>query len=76
MHIAEARVTLDVVAAREDDLGTALTYGERALQGDRQSLPSPAMVSADPGQVLRARYPHAPEAVEFIAHLRELRSSR
>ncbi|MEE1783040.1 XRE family transcriptional regulator [Streptomyces sp. SP17BM10] len=76
MRIAEARVTLGVVAAREGDLDTALTYGERALQGDRQSLPSLAMVSADLGQVLHARYSHAPEAVEFIAHLRELRNPR
>ncbi|MGK4586170.1 XRE family transcriptional regulator [Kitasatospora sp. HPMI-4] len=76
MRIAEARVTLGVVAAREGDLDTALTYGERALRGDRQSLPSLAMVSADLGQVLHSRYSHAPEAVEFIAHLRELRNPR
>ncbi|MER6364440.1 XRE family transcriptional regulator [Kitasatospora sp. NPDC001527] len=76
MRIAEARVTLGVVAAREGDLDTALAYGEQALQGDRQSLPSLAMVSADLGQVLQSRYTHAPEAVEFIAHLRELRNSR
>ncbi|MGW2401792.1 XRE family transcriptional regulator [Kitasatospora sp. NPDC001664] len=76
MRIAEARVTLGVVAAREGDLDTALSYGERALQGDRRSLPSLAMVSADLGQVLQTRYAHAPEAVEFVAHLRELRSPR
>ncbi|GAA3372485.1 hypothetical protein GCM10017744_104170 [Streptomyces antimycoticus] len=73
MRIAEARVTLGVVAAREGDLDSALAYGERALGGDRRSLPSLAMVSADLGQVLQSRYGHAAEAQEFVAHLRELR---
>ncbi|WP_404870963.1 tetratricopeptide repeat protein (plasmid) [Kitasatospora griseola] len=75
MRIAEARVTLGVVAARDGDLDTALAFGERALQGDRRSLPSLAMVSADLGQVLHSRFGHAPEAVEFVQHLRELRGS-
>ncbi len=75
MRIAEARVTLGVVAARDGDLDTALAYGERALQGDRRSLPSLAMVSADLGQILHSRFAHAPEAVDFVQHLRELRGS-
>ncbi|MET8704355.1 XRE family transcriptional regulator [Kitasatospora sp. NPDC004723] len=76
MRIAEARVTLGVVAAREGDLDTALSFGERALQGERRSLPSLAMVSADLGQVLQDRYAHAPEATAFVEHLRELRGPR
>ena len=73
MRIAEARVTLGVVAAREGDLDTALAFGEQALSGDRRSLPSLAMVSADLGHVLRTHFSHANEAQEFVAHLRELR---
>jgi tetratricopeptide (TPR) repeat protein len=73
MRIAEARVTLAVVAAREGDLHTALTYGERALDSNRRSLPSLAMVAADLGQVLQTHYNNADEAREFIAHLREIR---
>ncbi|MFJ8747564.1 XRE family transcriptional regulator [Embleya sp. NPDC127516] len=76
MRLAEARITLGVVAAREGDLDSALAYGERALAGPRRSLPSLAMVSADLGQVLQTRYGHADDAREFIAHLRELRGSR
>lgn len=76
MRIAEARITLGVVAARDGDLDTALSYGEQALGGDRQSLPSLAMVSADLGQVLRSRYTNATEATEFVTHLRELRKDR
>ncbi len=76
MRIAEARVTLGVVAAREGDLDTALAYGERALAGERKSLPSLAMVAADLGQALQTHYGHASEAQEFITHLRKLRSGQ
>ncbi len=62
MRNAEARVTLGVVAAREGDLDTALAYGEKALAGDRKSLPSLAMVAADLGQALQSHYAHASEA--------------
>jgi len=73
MRIAEARVTLGVVAAREGDLDTALAFGEQALSATRRSLPSLAMVAADLGQVLNSRFSHASDAQEFVAHLRELR---
>ncbi|MEV0324576.1 XRE family transcriptional regulator [Streptomyces sp. NPDC050658] len=76
MRIAEARITLAVAAARGGDLDSALTYGEQALGGDRQSLPSLAMVSSDLGQVLHTAYPKAPDAIEFLAHLRNLKSSQ
>lgn len=76
MRIAEARVTLGVVAAREGDLDTALAYGEQALGGERKSLPSLAMVASDLGQVLQTRYSRATEAQAFVAHLRELRGAR
>ncbi|MGC5041094.1 XRE family transcriptional regulator [Streptomyces sp. DT73] len=76
MRIAEARVTLGVVAAREGDLDSALAFGERALAGSRRSLPSLAMVSADLGQALQSQYAHASEAQAFVAHLRELRGGQ
>ncbi|GAA3753864.1 hypothetical protein GCM10023082_56710 [Streptomyces tremellae] len=76
MRNAEARVTLGVVAAREGDLDTALAYGEKALAGDRKSLPSLAMVAADLGQALQSHYAHASEAQAFVAHLRELRGEQ
>ncbi|SCK62670.1 MULTISPECIES: XRE family transcriptional regulator [unclassified Streptomyces] len=76
MRIAEARVTLGVVAAREGDLDTAIAYGERALVVERKSLPSLAMVAADLGKALKAHYGNSSEAQSFVAHLRELRGGQ
>jgi hypothetical protein len=73
MRNAEARVTLAVVAARQGDLDAALAYGERALSGDRRSLPSLAMVAGDLGSVLQQRYGTVSEVQEFLQHLRSLR---
>lgn len=72
MRIAEARITLAVAAARGGDLDSALSYGERALGGDRQSLPSLSMVSSDLGQVLKSNYAKSPDATDFLDHLRNL----
>lgn len=47
MRNAEARVTLGVTAAREDDLEQALVMGERALEGERQAVPSLIMTSRE-----------------------------
>lgn len=47
MRNAETRVTLGVTAAREGDLEQALLTGERALEGDRQSVPSLIMTSRE-----------------------------
>ncbi|WUD72192.1 XRE family transcriptional regulator [Streptomyces sp. NBC_00510] len=47
MRMAEARVTLGVVAARQGDLEQAVQYGEWALRSERQSLPSLLMVSRE-----------------------------
>ncbi|MGW2081924.1 XRE family transcriptional regulator [Streptomyces sp. NPDC001939] len=76
MRIAEARVTLGVVAARDGDLDSALSLGERALSGSRRSLPSLAMVAADLGQVIQSHYAQTPEASAFVAYLRELRGGQ
>jgi tetratricopeptide (TPR) repeat protein len=72
MRNAEARVTLGVAAARDGDLEQAVTLGERALQGDRQSMPSLLMVSRELAAVMRQRYSDEPEAQEYLGHLREL----
>ncbi|WP_406095169.1 hypothetical protein [Streptomyces sp. NBC_01013] len=47
MRNAGARVTLGVTAAREGDLEQVLIMGERALEGDRQSVPSLIMTSRE-----------------------------
>jgi len=72
MRNAEARVTLGVTAARQGDLEQALIHGERALQGDRQSVPSLIMTSRELAAVLRQRYSGEPEAQEYLTHLRDL----
>ncbi|MEB3368072.1 helix-turn-helix domain-containing protein [Saccharopolyspora mangrovi] len=69
MRIAEAQVTLGVVAAREGNLDEAIGYGRRALEGDRKSLPSLAMHSQDLAQVLKDRYEGEPEADAYLEQL-------
>ena len=61
MRLAEARITLGVVAARQGDLEQAIHYGERALSAPRKSLPSLLMVSRDLTRVLNDQYPNEPE---------------
>jgi hypothetical protein len=56
MRLAEARITLGVVAARQGDLNGAISQGERALNGQRKSLPSLLMASRDLTRVLNERY--------------------
>jgi tetratricopeptide (TPR) repeat protein len=72
MRNAEARITLGVAAAREGDLDQALAYGERALVGDRQSVPSLLMVSRELAVVVRDRYASEPAAQEYLTHLHDL----
>lgn len=72
MRVAEAQVTLGVVAAREGDLEGAVTYGRKALSGDRKSLPSLAMVSQDLSQVLSKQYEGEPEADAYLEQLRSI----
>jgi tetratricopeptide (TPR) repeat protein len=72
MRNAEARVTLGVAAAREGDLDQALIHGERALQGERQSVPSLIMTSRELAAEMRKRYASEPAAQEYLTHLRDL----
>lgn len=76
MRNAEARVTLGVTAAREGDLEQALIMGERALQGDRQSVPSLIMTSRELAAEMRRRYATEPEAQDYLAHLRDLGNAK
>ena len=57
MRLAEAHVTLGVVAARQGDVDTAVAEGERALSDPRKSLPSLLMTSRDLTRVLTELYP-------------------
>jgi hypothetical protein len=75
MRNAEARITLGVVAAREGDLETALSYGDQALSGDRRSIPSLLMVSRDLGAIVSDRYASEPDAMEYLDRLRKLRDT-
>ncbi|GAA4456121.1 XRE family transcriptional regulator [Phytohabitans houttuyneae] len=72
MRIAEAHVTLGVVAARSGDLDHALALGRRALQGDRKSLPSLTMVARDLATTLQRQYAGEPETRSFTDELRTL----
>ena len=69
MRLAEARVTLGVVAARQGDVERAIHHGEQALEGQRKSLPSLAMVSRDLTRVLRQKYPQEPTTKVFLEQL-------
>jgi hypothetical protein len=72
MRVAEARITLGVVAAREGELEQAVQLGGQALTGQRKSLPSLVMVSRDLTRVLRDRYPHEPATRDYLEELSAL----
>lgn len=72
MRVAEAQVTLGVVAARQGAIDQAIHHGERALAGQRKSLPSLAMVSRDLTRVLKQRYDGEPATKSFLDQLQEV----
>ena len=76
MRNAEARVTLGVAAAREGDLEQAVTFGERALQGERQSVPSLIMTSRALAAEMRKRYASESAARDYLAHLQALANAK
>lgn len=75
MRMAEARLTLGVVAARQGDLDAALEYGRRGLTGSRQSVPQFVMVGDELRSVLEWRFHGDPELNEFNDLLRGLRTA-
>ena len=75
MRLAEARVTLGVVAARGGDVNSAVEQSERALSGERSRCRSLLMTSRELSQALTKRYPSAASTREYLDHLRVLRQS-
>jgi hypothetical protein len=74
MRLAEARITLGVVAARQGDLEQAINHGTRALNAPRKSLPSLLMVSRDLTKVLNDQYPNEAETQAYLDQLHALSS--
>lgn len=74
MRAAEAHVTLGVVAARRGDAAAAVRHGRHALEAERRSAPSLAMVERELAGVLRERYPGVAEARVFVAEVAALTS--
>lgn len=72
MRMAEARITLGVVRAREGDLEGAVEQGSRALADERKSLPSLLMVSRDLTKVLKNRYPDESQTHDYLDQLATL----
>ena len=72
MRIAEARITLGVVAAREGDVEQAVNYGEWALRGERQSLPSLFMPSRELAAIVNNDYADHPAGRSYLDHLNTL----
>ncbi|MEV0090217.1 XRE family transcriptional regulator [Streptomyces sp. NPDC050738] len=69
MRMAEARITLGVVAARAGDVEQAVSYGEWALKGERQSLPSLLMVSRELASIVHKDFASEPTGREYLDHL-------
>ncbi|WP_405806254.1 XRE family transcriptional regulator [Streptomyces sp. NBC_00210] len=72
MRMAEARITLGVVAARQGDLDQAVNYGAWALKGDRQSLPSLLMVSRELAAIVNRDYASEASGRDYLDHLNTL----
>lgn len=73
MRVAEAHVTLGVVAARSGDIDTAAEHGQAALHGLRKSIPTLRMV----GQEFAAELAHtgARQDQRLREYLAELRTA-
>jgi hypothetical protein len=61
-----------VVAARQGDLELAIDEGQRAVSGQRKSLPTLQMVTRDLVRVLRQQFPSEQAVKSFVEHLRSL----
>jgi len=73
MRIAEARLTLGVVAARQGEVEEAVQTGLEALSAARRSLPSLLMVASELDSVLNQRFAKEPAVIEFRDVVRSLR---
>jgi hypothetical protein len=74
MRLAEARITLGVVAARQGDLEQAIHNGTHALSAPRKSLPSLLMVSRDLTKALNDQYPNESETHAYLDQIHALTS--
>ncbi len=72
MRLAEARITLGVVAARQGDLDEAVSQGQHALSAQRRSLPSLLMASRDLTKLLNERYPGTAGTRQYLDQLHTL----
>jgi transcriptional regulator with XRE-family HTH domain len=72
MRMAEARLTLGVVAARTGQLEEATSAGNLALESARRSLPSLLMVAGELDSVLQERYSDDRAVRVFRSRLREI----
>lgn len=73
MRVAEARLTLGVLAGRSGDLDGAITYGRQAFAGTRKSLPQLLMVSSELTQLLKHQYAADPDGVAFLDEIDDQR---
>jgi tetratricopeptide (TPR) repeat protein len=72
MRVAEATLTLGVVAARNGDVDQAVAYGRQALVGDRKSLPSLLLCSRELTGLLGNQFKDAPAAAEYLEEVNAL----
>ncbi|MBB5869120.1 tetratricopeptide (TPR) repeat protein [Allocatelliglobosispora scoriae] len=75
MRLAEARITLGVIAGREGNLDKAVEHGTKALSADRQSIPSLVMCSQELRELLQQRYPNEPQTQMYMEKLSTLAST-
>jgi transcriptional regulator with XRE-family HTH domain len=74
MRVAEAELTLGVVAARAGDVEAAVHHGKSALGGDRVSLPSLLMTSRELGRLLERNFAGTAEAAAYALEVQRLES--
>lgn len=72
MRIAEARLTLAVIAARTGNLDEAIHLGLTALHAERRSLPSLLMVAGEVDAALTRRWPDLDRIDTFRETIRTL----
>jgi arginyl-tRNA synthetase len=74
MRVAQADLTLGVVAARQGDVERAVAHGRASLSAERKSLPSLVMVSRELATVLSTRYGSEAVVDDYIDEIRSITS--
>lgn len=72
MRLAEAQLTLAVIAVRHRDLELAVHEGLCALSSDRRSLPSLLWVASEVAGEMAERFPDDPRTRTFLERMRSL----